>query len=431
MRRIVFAVLVSLAVPAVSSAPAVAQQAISEYERGLAFRMLRRVRDTLEHYYYDRNFNGRNLDMLDFRAQSAIEAATTRAEAFGAVAQFVADLGDSHTRFFPPNITVRPNYGWGWQMIGDACYVIGVDEKSDAYRKGLRRGDRVLSIDGIRPTRENVDILWYVYYVLNPKAGMSLLVEKPDGTRRDIVADAKLERLSPEVRLLDPESRRFFFNAFSGGELRHQRKTFDSVVVYRFDWFGYQDNRLDLNMGEFRRYSWLILDLRGNPGGAVEALTRFLSHFFDEPFVAYTEVRRDTTVQHKVEPGGDPFRGQVIVLIDSESASAAEITARTLQLRGRAMMVVGDRSAGAVVASIRRSLAEEASGHEIFYSMSVTVNDIIMPDGNRLEGAGVIPNVPALPTGRDLAEGRDPAMQFALEMAGVPMTAEEADRIWR
>jgi hypothetical protein len=48
-----------------------------------------------------------------------------------------------------------------------------------------------------------------------------------------------------------------------------------------------------------------------------------------------------------------------------------------------------------------------------------------------VERLGVTPNVAALPTGRDLAAGNDPAMQFALEMAGVKLSATEAARVWK
>jgi hypothetical protein len=61
--------------------------------------------------------------------------------------------------------------------------------------------------------------------------------------------------------------------------------------------------------------------------------------------------------------------------------------------------------------------------------MSVTINDVIMPDSGRLEKAGVIPNVAVLPTAADLAAKRDPVMQFALEMAGIKMSADSAAKL--
>jgi C-terminal processing protease CtpA/Prc len=53
-----------------------------------------------------------------------------------------------------------------------------------------------------------------------------------------------------------------------------------------------------------------------------------------------------------------------------------------------------------------------------------------MPDGKSLEGTGVIPNIAVLPTSKDLAEGRDPALAFALELAGIKMDPCEAAKIF-
>ena len=107
--------------------------------------------------------------------------------------------------------------------------------------------------------------------------------------------------------------------------------------------------------------------------------------------------------------GREPFGGEVIVLI------------------------VGDRSAGAVMVSISRSLhtggwAGASRGYR--WGMSVTISDLILPDGNSLEHRGVIPNVAVLPTQQDLAEKRDPALAFALELTGVMVSADEAAEIY-
>lgn len=429
MRTLLVALAVSLSLPAVTP-PALAQGDLDEYQRGLAFRMLQKVRKVIQDNYWDPKFGGKNLDQLEYQAQSAIERATDRAQAFGAVAQFVAGLEDSHTRFFPPGLTVEVDYGWDWQMVGDDCYVVAVDKGSDAERRGLRPGDKVIAIDGLRPMRANIRVIHYVYHFLRPRQGMALNIERPDGTPAEIVFEAKLKRLPPEFRVTDLEQMRAYSAAHAGSGVRHDWKVRDSVAIWRFSGFGLRDDRLDRYMREARGYPWLILDLRGNGGGYIEALTRFLGHFTDTTFVAYTETYRDSTVAHTVEPrGGGKYAGQVLVLVDSRSASSSEITARTLQRMGH--MVIGDRTMGAVVTAISGSLAEEASGHTVVYGLQLTVTDVTMPDSTRLEGVGVIPNVPAIPTGADLVAGRDPAMQFALEMAGIRVSAEQAGRIWK
>ena len=93
-------------------------------------------------------------------------------------------------------------------------------------------------------------------------------------------------------------------------------------------------------------------------------------------------------------------------------------------------MIVGDRTAGAVVTSI--SLWRDIGFERFFtYGMSVSVADVVMPDGSRLEGSGVIPDIVVLPNGRDIAERRDPQMAKALEIVGVTMDPVAAARLFR
>jgi C-terminal processing protease CtpA/Prc len=422
----------SLALAITIGAPAAAQ-APPDFERHLGHRMLGTVRGWLDSLYYDSTFGGRDLDRLEWQAQQAIDTASTRALIFGAIAQFLQGLDDSHTRFIPPGLSVEVDYGWSWRMIADDCFVTAVRKKSGAEASGLRVGDKVLSIDGIRPTRANTGVIWYVYHLLSPRLGMRLYVERLDGTREFVEFDARIERRPEWLDLDNLEHLRFLRDESDrAGRVEHEWQARDSVALWRFTSFGYRDDRLDRYMRDARRYPWLILDLRGNPGGAVEGVTRLLGHFFDEPVPAFTQRWRDSTVDYRIEPRGrdGPYRGQVVVLLDSESASGAEITARVLQQHGRAM-VVGDRSSGQVVAARTYSLGEGASGRLFLYGVTITVFDIVMPDGERIEGKGVVPNVAALPSGRDLAAGQDPAMQFALELAGVRVSASEAAAVWR
>ena len=85
---------------------------------------------------------------------------------------------------------------------------------------------------------------------------------------------------------------------------------------------------------------------------------------------------------------------------------------------------------GAVVTSL--SFTHELGfSRQVTYGSQISVMDIVMPDGGRLEKVGVTPDVLVLPTSADIAARRDPVMSKALSMLGVTMDPVEAARIYR
>jgi C-terminal processing protease CtpA/Prc len=125
---------------------------------------------------------------------------------------------------------------------------------------------------------------------------------------------------------------------------------------------------------------------------------------------------------------GQAFAGKVVVLLDSDSGSAAEVFARVLQLEKRAT-VIGDRSAGAVMRSISHGLNMGAD-YLVFYGVSITNADVLMTDGQSLEHVGVVPDELLLPTGEDLAAKQDAVLARALNLAGAKVDAGKAGALF-
>jgi C-terminal processing protease CtpA/Prc len=210
---------------------------------------------------------------------------------------------------------------------------------------------------------------------------------------------------------------------------QHLFKPVGSTVIWKMPDFVFDPKEVDSLVDRFRGRHALILDLRGNGGGYVVTLERLTGYFFDRDIkIAELKGRKPMEPQHAKSQGSKVFSGRVIVLIDSNSASAAEIFARVMQIEKRGI-VLGDVSSGAVMQS--RGVGFDAGVDSVIsYGLNLTNADVIMSDGKSLEHVGVTPDELIVPTGNDLALRRDPVLARALELAGVTVSPDEAGKLF-
>ena len=123
------------------------------------------------------------------------------------------------------------------------------------------------------------------------------------------------------------------------------------------------------------------------------------------------------------------FAGPTVVLVDSQSGSCAEMLAYFLQQRGA--KVIGDSTDGLVRGSQIKKHAAGDGDYKVLYAVQVTLFDIAMAGGMRLEGRGVRPDVVSLPTADDLEQRLDPVLAAAAASVGVTIDSQRAGRLSR
>ena len=143
------------------------------------------------------------------------------------------------------------------------------------------------------------------------------------------------------------------------------------VIIWKMPGFDLNEDQVNEDFSRVKKHSALVRDLRGNPGGSVDTLKWMLGSVFDHDVkIADRVSRKDSKSMVAKAHGAHPFTGKIIVLIDSESASAAELFARVMQLEHRGT-VIGDKSSGSVMES--RQFPETGSGDTtFFFGVSVT-----------------------------------------------------------
>jgi C-terminal processing protease CtpA/Prc len=411
---------------------AVALAQMSGQDRSRARKMLKQLRQDVEKHYYDPTYGGVDLEAAYQDALHEIEAVNSLPEAFDAIARFMDGLGDSHTFFVPPLSSSEVDYGFEASFVGDTCFITEVKEGGPAAKVGIRVGDAVPRMGPFNLRRENLTQVEYQLHVLYPQQTLGVVIRSPDGAQRPVVVVSEFDKIP--FHTIDPSNPMILrWLKDRAHDLAEENahvtvEVGEHVIVWKmtaFDWRPIADKVID----KARKRRALVLDLRGNTGGGVDVLQRVIGRLFEETVTIGRIVTRKGEKEEVAKPrGGKPFLGELIVLVDSRSGSASEILARVVQLRGRGV-VMGDRTAGAVMTS-RLELHKVGFKRYWQYGASIAISDVIMEDGGRLEGVGVVPDAIVLPTSLDLREGRDPVMVRALARVGVEIDPILAARIY-
>ena len=425
-------VVMMLALAFIALTPQLANAQLDRIERERALSMLNVVKSDLKNNYYDPAFRGMDVDARFKTAEEKVKTATSLGQAFGIVAQALLDLNDSHTFFVPPRRPETVTYGWQMQMIGDKCFVVAVKPGSDAAAQGLKEGDQVISVMGFKPNRKEFWKMRYYYNLISPRPALVAVVQSPGGEPRELELKAKvkpgtvIKDLTNDLEVFDV-LRNIEDNYMLG---RHRYfEDIEGVFVWKMPEFDLTDKSVDELMDKAKKKNAMILDLRGNPGGAVKTLLRLIGNFFDKDMkMADAKERKATKPEIAKTRGSSPFTGKLVVLLDSNSASCSELFARVMQLEKRAV-IIGDLSDGKVMRS-RPYLHDLGADTLVSFRVSVTNADYIMADGQSLENIGVKPDELLLPTGEDLAAKRDVVMARAFETLGVKMTSETAGKLF-
>jgi C-terminal processing protease CtpA/Prc len=422
--------LVLLCALAVISSASGRAQTLTPIDRDRGHVILKTLKNEINKSYYDPNFRGIDLEARFKAADEKVDRATSVGQIFGIVAQTLMEFEDSHLFFFPPSRAARSDYGWQWKAIGDKCYVVAVKPGSDAEAKEMLPGDLVLAIDGFQPVRENVWKLNYLYNVLRPQPGMRVVVQHPNGKQQQIEVMAKvteLKRMLDLTRSDGSDISTLIRESENADRLNRHRyyEVGDELIIWKMPLFDFEEQGVDDMMRKVRKHKSVVLDLRGNPGGAEETLKRMIGYFIDHDVKIGDMKRHKETKPLIAKTRGDgAYGGKLVVLVDSKSASSSELFARLIQLEKRGT-VIGDRSAGAVMRAVGH-VYQMGADVIVPYAASITDADLIMTDGKSLERTGITPDELLLPGAADLAAKRDPVLARAAALVGVKLEPEKA-----
>jgi carboxyl-terminal processing protease len=391
--------------------------------------ILREARDEVKKNYYDATLHGLDWDALYKQYTGSLAKARNLGEGYRVVAAYLEELKDSHTYFMPPWSPIHLDYGFRYALVGDTCYIIQLRPGSDAAAK-LRIGDQVVKMSGFTVNRGDFHDIQYYFNLLAPQTAVRFELLSPAGEAREAFVNTKVVSRRLTLDLSNAADLWEFEHMGDEEALAARSRIVENgdVAIWKMKVFNLNSDQIDRVFGVVRKRKTLILDLRGNPGGAVDSLKWMVAGLFDHDVKIGDRAGRKESKPVIAKHGGRPFEGRLIVLVDAASASCSELLARIVQIEHRGT-VIGDKTEAAVMEAKHYSETQGADA-KIYYGFSVTDANLIMSDGQNLEKTGVTPDELLLPTAADLAAGRDPVLAHAAALAGIKLDPEAAGKLF-
>lgn len=354
------------------------------------------------HYLYA-DFGGVDWQALKETYRPRALAAPTTEEFYATLAAMIDELRDRHSRFENPQqafvqqalATGRDAYvgvGILTVPVDDGLLVTTVFPNSPAAEAQLQRRDMIVAVDGGPVNPDDTGISGPA------DTSVQLELRSPDSTLRTVTLTrrAVLAQYVPDVYLL-PDTRIGYVLIQSFWAQDMADKTGQALQAL----LAANDDQLD----------GLIIDLRSNGGGWRSVLEGLLSTFVAGEVGAWWSQQ----TSYPLTITGTPLYDQlmsvpVVVLVDRETESYAEVFAAVLQAQGRAQ-VVGFNTAGNTETIFAYDL-DDAS------RLWVAQEGFKLPDGSNLEGRGVLPDHAIDVDWTRFSERRDPHILKALELIG-------------
>ena len=319
------------------------------------------------------------------------------AATYGAIAGMVAAVGDSNSSFYTPEAFasfLRRTRGDEFVGIGivlearDGQPVIAdVLEDSPAAESGLRVGDVIVSVDGQSTVGLPLD---RVSDMIRGSAGTQVAVRVRRQGDSEVTATMVRRRIQQRVvtpKMLPSGMGHLRLTQFTEASSELVAKALQSLIE--------------------QGAKGIVLDMRGNPGGLLEASVNVASHFMDRGPVVTLESRRGNVV-HSVVPRTPKYSGPLVVVVDRGSASASEVVAGALQDGG--VKIIGTRTYGKGTVQAIYTFPGDQSG------LRVTIARYLTPSGRDVEGRGLIPDFEMPTAGAPIGSAEDQALNRAVAL---------------
>lgn len=243
--------------------------------------------------------------------------------------------------------------------------ISGVIEGSPAEEAELRANDLIYEVDGASTVGLNL-------------TEATALIKGPEGTEVELtlLREGESDYMTLTLTRRRVESPTVEFSMLEDDMAYIQVTEFDDVTVNQFA------NALD--SARTSGAKGIILDLRGNPGGNLDAVVDMCAMILPEGMIVYTEDKYGHREEYTCD-GEHELELPLTVLVDMNSASAAEIMAGAIKDYGIGTLV-GTTTFG-------KGIVQQIMSFRDGSAVKITISAYYTPNGNNIHGIGIVPDV--------------------------------------
>ncbi len=315
---------------------------------------------------------------------------------YAAIRGVLSTLDDEYTALIEPQIAdiFKEDMSGAFEGIGAVVrmrddgklMIVRPFEGQPAAQAGLKPGDIILAVDG--QSIQGVNVFEAIALIRGPEGStVRLLIERAGESFEVEIVRRRIEIPVVEWRMLE-----------SG---------IAYVKLLEFHASAGQKLRAALRELMAQRPKGLILDLRDNPGGLLDVAIEVASQFVGRGPILVERFKSGVEKKYPPRGGGLARDIPLVVLVNGASASASEIVAGAIQDSGRGILI-GERTFGKGSVQLSHTLSD---GSEL----RVTTAQWFTPKGRAIHSEGLVPDIVVEVTDEDLAAGRDPQLERAIE----------------
>ncbi|WP_066379890.1 MULTISPECIES: carboxyl-terminal processing protease CtpB [unclassified Anabaena] len=326
--------------------------------------------------YVDGNFNQK--DWLAIRQSLLSKEYSSKEEAYVAIREALQQLNDPYTRFLDPkqfevltNQTSGEVSGIGIRMeINEQTKrltVVETIENSPALKAGIKAGDEILAIDGKSTQQMKIDD---ASKLIRGKAGSNITLRL--GRKGSSSFDVQLTRANIEVPTV------------SATVKQEGNRRIGYIRLREFSAHAADQMRRAIRDLNGKKVDAFVLDLRGNPGGLLQASIEIARMWLDDGRIVRTVNRKGVNENTRANRTA-LTKLPLAILVDGNSASASEILTGALKDNKRAVVIGSQTFGKALVQSVHE--LSDGSG------LAVTIAHYYTPNGTDINKKGIIPDI--------------------------------------